>query len=31
VSGYDEEDDDCAKKLITAVLQGKIGFDWTEA
>lgn len=31
VSGYNEDDDACAKKLMTAVLQGKIPFDWTEA
>jgi hypothetical protein len=31
VSGYDEKDDDCAKKLMAAVLGGSIPFDWDEA
>lgn len=31
VSGYDEKDDDCAKKLMAAVLRGHIPFDWDEA
>ncbi|MFZ4595028.1 MAG: hypothetical protein ACOYOF_12285 [Verrucomicrobiaceae bacterium] len=33
VSGYDEKDDDCAKKLMTAVLtsSGVVAFDWDEA
>jgi len=30
-SGYDEKDDDCAKKLMTAVLSGTLPIDWTEA
>ena len=30
-SGYDEKDDDCAKKLMAAVLQGRIPIDWDEA
>jgi len=30
-SGYDEKDDDCAKKLMTAVLSGTIPIDWDEA
>ena len=33
VSGYNEKDDDCAKKLMTAVLtsSGVVAFDWDEA
>ncbi len=31
VSGYDEKDDDCAKKLMSAVLSGSIPIDWEEA
>jgi hypothetical protein len=31
VNGYDEKDDDCAKKLMASVLQGRIPFDWQEA
>ena len=30
-SGYDEKDDDCAKKLMAAVLSGQIPIDWEEA
>jgi hypothetical protein len=30
-SGYDEKDDDCAKKLMTSVLLGHIPIDWGEA
>ncbi|MBE2286525.1 MAG: hypothetical protein IAE77_23915 [Prosthecobacter sp.] len=30
-SGYDEKDDDCAKKLMTAVLLGHVPIDWDEA
>lgn len=30
-SGYDEKDDDCAKKLMTAVLTGTLPIDWNEA
>ena len=30
-SGYDEKDDDCAKKLMTAVLTGTLPIDWDEA
>lgn len=30
-SGYDEKDDDCAKKLMAAVLNGRIPIDWEEA
>lgn len=30
-SGYDEKDDDCARKLMAAVLSGRIAFDWAEA
>ena len=30
-SGYDEKDDDCAKKLMTAVLTGTLPIDWEEA
>jgi hypothetical protein len=30
-SGYDEKDDDCAKKLMAAVLSGRIPIDWDEA
>ncbi|MFN0076189.1 MAG: hypothetical protein ACKVY0_06925 [Prosthecobacter sp.] len=30
-NGYDEKDDDCAKKLMASVLQGRIPFDWQEA
>ena len=29
-SGYDEKDDDCAKKLMTAVLLGHLPIDWEE-
>lgn len=29
-SGYDEKDDDCAKKLMTAVLLGHVPIDWEE-
>jgi hypothetical protein len=31
VGGYDEKDDDCAKKLMAAVLSGRIPIDWEEA
>ena len=31
VGGYDEKDDDCAKKLMSAVLAGSIPIDWDEA
>ena len=31
VSGYDEKDDDCAKKLMSAVLTGSIPINWDEA
>lgn len=30
-SGYDEKDDDCAKKLMAAVLSGRLPIDWEEA
>lgn len=30
-SGYDEKDDDCAKKLMAAVLLGQVPIDWDEA
>lgn len=30
-SGYDEKDDDCAKKLMAAVLTGRVPIDWEEA
>lgn len=30
-SGHDEKDDDCAKKLMAAVLAGRIPIDWGEA
>lgn len=30
-SGYDEKDDNCAKKLMAAVLSGQIPIDWDEA
>jgi len=30
-SGYDEKDDDCAKKLMAAVLSGHLPIDWDEA
>jgi hypothetical protein len=30
-SGYDEKDDDCAKKLMAAVLTGRVPIDWAEA
>jgi len=30
-SGYDEKDDDCAKKLMAAVLSGHLPIDWKEA
>ncbi len=30
-SGYDEKDDDCAKKLMAAVISGTIPIDWEEA
>lgn len=30
-SGYDEKDDDCAKKLMAAALRGQIPIDWAEA
>jgi hypothetical protein len=30
-SGYDEKDDDCAKKLMTSVLLGHVAIDWAEA
>ncbi len=29
-SGYDEKDDDCAKKLMAAVIKGRIPIDWEE-
>ena len=29
-SGYDEKDDECAKKLMTAVLLGHLPIDWEE-
>jgi hypothetical protein len=31
VSGYDEKDDDCAKKLMSAALSGSVPIDWDEA
>ena len=31
VGGYDEKDDECAKKLMSAVLAGNIPIDWDEA
>lgn len=31
VSGYDEKDDECAKKLMSAVLVGTVPIDWDEA
>jgi hypothetical protein len=31
VSGFDEKDDDCAKKLMTAILSGSLPIDWGEA
>jgi hypothetical protein len=30
-SGYDEKDDECAKKLMAAVLSGRLPIDWDEA
>ncbi|HRK15691.1 MAG TPA: hypothetical protein PK490_15525 [Prosthecobacter sp.] len=30
-SGYDEKDDDCAKKLMASALKGQIPIDWEEA
>ena len=30
-SGYDEKDDDCAKKLMTSVLLGHIPIEWEQA
>lgn len=30
-SGYDEKDDDCAKKLMAASIRGQIPIDWAEA
>lgn len=30
-SGYDEKDDDCAKKLMAAVVSGRVPIDWDEA
>ena len=30
-TGYNEEDDDCAKKLMTSVLSQSVAFDWDEA
>jgi hypothetical protein len=30
-SGYDEKDDDCAKKLMAASIRGQIPIDWDEA
>lgn len=30
-NGYDEKDDDCAKKLMAGVLSGRIPVDWDEA
>ena len=30
-NGYDEKDDDCAKKLMAGVLSGRIPIDWDEA
>lgn len=30
-NGYDEKDDDCAKKLMSAVLSGQLPIDWDEA
>lgn len=30
-SGYDERDDDCAKKLMAAALEGRVPIDWDEA
>jgi hypothetical protein len=29
--GYDEKDDDCAKKLMAGVLMGSVPMDWNEA
>ncbi len=29
--GYDEKDDDCAKKLMSAALGGSVPIDWDEA
>jgi hypothetical protein len=31
VSGYDEKDDSCAKKLMAAILTGSVSIDWEEA
>jgi hypothetical protein len=31
VNGYDEKDDNCAKKLMAAVLSGRLPIDWDEA
>ena len=31
VSGYDEKDDNCAKKLMSAALSGSVPIDWAEA
>jgi len=30
-SGFDEKDDDCARKLMAAVLTGRIPINWEEA
>ncbi len=30
-TGYNSEDDECGKKLMSAVLRGAITFDWEEA
>ncbi|WP_395733409.1 hypothetical protein [Prosthecobacter sp.] len=30
-NGYDEKDDDCAKKLMAAVLSNRLPIDWKEA
>lgn len=30
-SGFDEKDDDCAKKLISSALRGVVEIDWDEA
>jgi len=31
VNGYDEKDDNCAKKLMSAALSGSVPIDWDEA
>lgn len=29
-SGFDEKDEDCARKLMAAILEGRVFVDWDE-